>query len=137
MALGSVSAVSQAANLTGSSLKDFLQIMVTQLQYQDPMNAMSNTEFVSQMAQFAALEQTRALSSNIESLLNVQAASQSIGLIGRGVDVQTEQGAFSGKVIALDFRGGEPLLTVTFVGSSGASGSTASNIRLSQVIAVR
>ncbi len=43
----------------------FLQLLVTQLRYQDPLNPMENTEFVSQLAQFRSLES----SSNIESAI--------------------------------------------------------------------
>jgi flagellar basal-body rod modification protein FlgD len=44
---------------------DFLLLLVTQLRYQDPMNPMENTEFVSQLAQFRSMES----SSNIESAI--------------------------------------------------------------------
>ncbi|NLD92192.1 MAG: hypothetical protein GX639_05935 [Fibrobacter sp.] len=43
----------------------FLQLLVTQLRYQDPLNPMENTEFVSQLAQFRSLES----SSNIETAI--------------------------------------------------------------------
>lgn len=45
---------------------DFLLLLVTQLRFQDPMNPMENTEFVSQLAQFRSMES----SSNIESAIN-------------------------------------------------------------------
>ncbi|HEX2956021.1 MAG TPA: flagellar hook capping FlgD N-terminal domain-containing protein [Chitinispirillaceae bacterium] len=45
---------------------DFLLLLVTQMRYQDPMNPMENTEFVSQLAQFRSMES----SSNIESAIN-------------------------------------------------------------------
>jgi len=41
---------------------DFLKLLITQLRFQDPLNPMENTEFVAQLAQFRALEN----SSNIE-----------------------------------------------------------------------
>lgn len=44
---------------------DFLKLLVTQLRYQDPLNPMENTEFVSQLAQFRSLES----GSNIESAI--------------------------------------------------------------------
>ena len=45
---------------------DFLLLLTTQLQYQDPLEPMENTEFVSQLAQFSALEGN----SNIEAAIN-------------------------------------------------------------------
>jgi flagellar basal-body rod modification protein FlgD len=44
---------------------DFLLLLVTQLRFQDPLNPMENTEFVSQLAQFRSMES----SSNIESAI--------------------------------------------------------------------
>ena len=43
---------------TGSSLgkEDFLLLLVTQMQYQDPLEPQDNTEYVAQLAQFSELE---------------------------------------------------------------------------------
>lgn len=40
---------------------EFLQLLVTQMQYQDPLNPTSDTEFIAQMAQFSSLEQMQNL----------------------------------------------------------------------------
>jgi flagellar basal-body rod modification protein FlgD len=40
---------------------EFLQLLVTQLQNQDPLDPMDNTQFVAQMAQFSSLEQMKNL----------------------------------------------------------------------------
>jgi flagellar basal-body rod modification protein FlgD len=45
---------------------DFLKLLTTQMQYQDPMSPMDNTQFVSQLAQFSALEGNN----NIEKAIN-------------------------------------------------------------------
>lgn len=46
----------------------FLNLLVTQLKYQDPLNPMDDKEFISQMAQFSALEQTQNLNDTVSEL---------------------------------------------------------------------
>ena len=50
----------------------FLQLLVTQLEYQDPLSPQSNEDFISQLAQFSSLEQMQAMT---KSLSNSQALS--------------------------------------------------------------
>jgi len=45
----------------------FLQLLVSQLQNQDPLNPTDSTQFVSQLAQFSELEQVMAIRSDIET----------------------------------------------------------------------
>ncbi|MDN8618018.1 flagellar hook capping FlgD N-terminal domain-containing protein [Variovorax ginsengisoli] len=134
MAIDSIGA-SAAANLQSSSLgmEDFLKILLTQMTYQDPLKPMDNQQFMAQMAQFTSLEQTQQLNNKIETLITNQAALQSVGLIGRTVDVTTSSGGTeTGKVSALSLTGAAPLLTVTTT-----AGATLSDISLSQISAVR
>lgn len=65
---------------TGSELgKDaFLSILVSQLQNQDPLSPMDDTDFIAQMAQFSSLEQMQALNSSFT-------ANQATGMIGQYV----------------------------------------------------
>ena len=46
---------------------DFLQLLVTKLCYQDPLDPASDEDFIAQLAQFATLEQMERISSGIES----------------------------------------------------------------------
>lgn len=50
----------------------FLELLITQLRYQDPLNPKDNGEFLAQMAQFTALEQMQNLNVGMEKLLKEQ-----------------------------------------------------------------
>lgn len=65
---------------SGNSLgKDaFLQLLVTQMKYQDPLNPSSDTEFVAQLATFSQLEQLQNLGTTMTN-------SQSFSLVGKDV----------------------------------------------------
>lgn len=65
---------------------EFLKILTTQLQYQDPTAPMDNSQFVAQLAQFSSLEQMQNVNTTLEQLVTVQkAASQNsaIGMVGK------------------------------------------------------
>ncbi|MBQ1193017.1 MAG: hypothetical protein IIX45_02730 [Lachnospiraceae bacterium] len=67
---------------TGTLGKDaFLKLLVTQLQYQDPLNPQSNEEFVSQLAQFSSLEEMQAMTNSL-------ANSQALSLVGKNVIIE-------------------------------------------------
>jgi len=74
----------------GSLDKDaFLQLLVTQLQYQDPTSPMDDKEFISQLAQFSSLEQMQNVSKSIDSLADISTQSQLIqynSFIGKSVN---------------------------------------------------
>ena len=133
MAIDAVSG-SGATNLQANSLgmEDFLKILLTQLTYQDRLKPMDNQQFMAQMAQFTSLEQTQQLNTKIETLITNQAALQSIGLIGKTVDVNTATGLVTGTVSALSLSGDAPLLTVQTL-----AGGTMNRVSLSQLAAVR
>ncbi|NEU29369.1 flagellar hook assembly protein FlgD [bacterium LRH843] len=56
---------------------DFLKILITQLQNQDPSNPMDDREFIAQMAQFSSLEQMTNMNTAIQQFVNLQ-SSQSL-----------------------------------------------------------
>lgn len=57
---------------------DFMKLLIAQLQNQDPTNPMKDNEFIAQMAQFSALEQTMNLSKSFEKFAEAQSQSQLI-----------------------------------------------------------
>jgi flagellar basal-body rod modification protein FlgD len=74
--------------------EDFLKLLVTQLQHQDPLNPMDSVEFTAQLAQFSALEQQKNINENLEALLSLQKTQGMLNLsslVGRKVQAQTDQ----------------------------------------------
>ena len=88
--VGNTSKTPQNASL---GQEDFMKILLTQLQFQDPMKPMDNQQFMAQMAQFTSLEMTRQQNDKTDSLLAIQSSTQALSLIGKAVDVQTDNGA--------------------------------------------
>jgi flagellar basal-body rod modification protein FlgD len=66
---------------------DFLKLMLTELKFQDPMNAKNDKEFIAQLAQFSSLEQTTKLADNLGANMQFQQLSQVSGLVGMPVEV--------------------------------------------------
>jgi flagellar basal-body rod modification protein FlgD len=67
------------------SQTQFLQLLVAQIQYQDPTNPTDSTAFVTQLAQFSSLEQLVAIHGDLDSLTSQSAASaQSSSVTQRG-----------------------------------------------------
>lgn len=67
---------------------DFLNLLVTQLQYQDPLNPMDSTDFTAQLAQFSSLEQLTNMNDQLQVLTDTQSAlrnAQAVAYIGETV----------------------------------------------------
>ncbi|SDY71974.1 flagellar basal-body rod modification protein FlgD [Evansella caseinilytica] len=116
----------QQQRAASSSLdKDaFLKILITQLQYQDPLNPMEDKEFIAQMAQFSSLEQVTNLNSTMQKFIEQQTEYQLISnseLLGKQVEwneqVTDEEGnttikVMTGIVTAVKFNNGTAELIV-------------------------
>jgi len=64
---------------------DFLKLLVSQLQHQDPMNPMDDKDFMGQMAQFSSLEQITNLVAATQQQAFSSQMSQAVSLIGHQV----------------------------------------------------
>lgn len=94
------------------SQEDFFQLLIAQMTSQDPMNPVSNAEFMGQMAQFSTLEQTRTLEANISAMRTEQQMVQANTLIGRNVTLQIGSSYVDGMVTAVEVEGGTPKVVV-------------------------
>jgi flagellar basal-body rod modification protein FlgD len=83
---GTASATAAASKTMGKDA--FLKLLVTQLQYQDPMNPADSTEFTAQLAQFSSLEQLSNVNENLNTLTLYQASinnAQAVSFIGKEI----------------------------------------------------
>lgn len=101
-----------ADNTPTSSLgKDaFLQLLVTQMKYQDPLNPNTDTEFVAQLATFSQLEQ-------LQNLGQTSTNTQAFSLVGKDVVVKTTNSSGEtiykqGKVDYVNISGGKVQLSI-------------------------
>ncbi|HHW43965.1 MAG TPA: flagellar hook capping protein [Desulfotomaculum sp.] len=86
----------------------FLQILVAQMRYQNPLSPMDGNQFMAQMAQMTTMEQMVNLSKNMELLLRTQELSLSASLVGQQVTVVNGEGQdVTGRVekISIDENG--------------------------------
>jgi flagellar basal-body rod modification protein FlgD len=98
------------------TMGDFIKMMVAELENQDPMNPMSNTEMLSQISQIRSITSNDQLTNSIESLTLGQALSTASSLIGKTVTgVNSLDESVTGKVDKVTIENGEAKL---YVGSS-------------------
>ena len=74
---------------------DFLQLLVSQLENQDPLKPAEDTEFVAQLATFSSLEQLIDMNSRMDAVISGQkelANAQAMELVGREVLIDTTGG---------------------------------------------
>ncbi|WP_175693029.1 flagellar hook assembly protein FlgD [Burkholderia ambifaria] len=127
-----IDSIGTGTDSLGLNMQSMLQIILTQLTYQDPLKPVDNFEFVSQLAQFTSLEQIRQMTDKIDSLLSVQAATQTLGLLGRNVDVKTDTATISGVVKSVSFSDSQPQLAI-----ETANGQFITNATVNQIVSVR
>lgn len=79
------STIADSDRMNDLTTSDFIKMMVAELQHQDPMDPMSNTEMLSQISQMRQITANDKLSSGIESLLQGEALSTASSLIGKTI----------------------------------------------------
>ena len=98
------------------TMTDFIKMMVAELENQDPMDPMSNTEMLSQINQMRSITSSDKLSASIESLTLGQSLSTASSLIGQTVTGINSLGKeVTGKVDKVKIEDGVAKL---YIGSS-------------------
>ncbi len=96
--------------------QDFLKLLITQMQHQDPLSPMQDQEYAAQLAQFSALEASQELVTQFEqyaaaSMLAIR-IGQATNLVGRTVDLVVGQDFISGEVAAVRIQEGTVQLII-------------------------
>ena len=104
---------SQEADRMGIGRDAFMKLLLAQLQYQNPLKPMDDTDFIAQLAQLNTLEQLDALNRSFESFMAQQNLMRGTDLIGRTVSASTYGGeVVEGTVSAVKVVGAEVILVV-------------------------
>jgi len=130
----SASAVANAVTDNGLGEDAFLKILMAQIQNQDPLQPMDDTTFVTQLAQFSALEQqvsTNQLLQTAGTQQQAQLNAQDATLVGQVVTVSgaTTTLGSNGLPAAVGFTLGAPAQSVT-VNITDSSGNAVNTLTL-------
>lgn len=106
-----------SAKASGSNLgyDDFLKLLSAEMQYQDPLEPTSNTDYVAQMATFSQLEATLSMKESMSSSYDQTTKSAALSLVGKEVIVTDEDSAsgyYSGKVDYVTYKDGKIQLSI-------------------------
>jgi flagellar basal-body rod modification protein FlgD len=111
-----------------SQKMDFMTLLVTELQYQNPLEPMDNQQMAAQLAQFSQLELTEGMNGNLatmnETMTKMNTSFEGAmwmaeldyakSLLGKTVNFATTGGeVLEGQVKKLTFQDGSPVLTVS------------------------
>lgn len=99
--------------LAGLDKDAFLQLLVAQMRYQDPLNPSDSNEFLGQAVQYASVEQLENMASAQQQLYSMQLVSVATDLVGKEVTaIDSLSGAEVRGVVEMVKFGAEPILVV-------------------------
>jgi len=99
--------------LRGLDMAEFLNLMIAELQNQDPLNPMENGEILQQISQIREIGVSSQLSDTLGAVLNGQNIASASSLIGKKVEGLTDDGKeISGIVDRVTIADGKPRLHI-------------------------
>ena len=117
----SVSSVTQNSASNATQLaspqvdqNEFMNLMVTQMQNQNPLDPMDDTQFLAQLAQFSSLQQMTQVNTTLTSLASTLQSGQVSSLLGTTVTAQPANSStpISGQVSAIVWQNQKPMLQI-------------------------
>ena len=111
-------------------MDDFLQLLTSQITNQDPLEPMKDTEFISQMANIASLEQMEQFSKGFAKFADSQHAMLAQGYLGHEVKIRENDEEISGIVESINTN--EEGLAEIVVNGNAYSPSSIKEVKLVQ-----
>jgi flagellar basal-body rod modification protein FlgD len=81
---------SSAINSASDIQMDYMKLLITQLQNQNPLEPMDNNEMASQLAQFSQLQQLETMNSSFADILSTTERNYANSLIGKEISFASE-----------------------------------------------
>lgn len=101
---------------TGINQTDYLKLFMQELTYQDPLKPVDNREFMTQMAQFAALQEAQSTNTTLGILTSTTISNQCLMLLGKKVTLSNSEK--TGNVSKIEFPAkSEPIIHVSIKGT--------------------
>lgn len=103
-----------ATNAVGTIGQDqFLQLLVAQLQNQDPLDPLNDKDFINQLTSLNTVQGITSLNATFSEVLKLQQLTDGTNLIGKTVEYTADGGASAtGKVTSLAVKDGQFVLNV-------------------------
>jgi flagellar basal-body rod modification protein FlgD len=113
-AQGATAANDSGGGLGGLTATDFLNLFITQLRNQDPLNPTSSDSFLTQTAQLSQVQGIAQLDQDVAKMLTLQQLTQGADLIGKKVTylAASGNGPQTGAVSGVSLANGQAQLTV-------------------------
>lgn len=106
-------AATQPSSLGGLGSGAFLQLLVAQLRYQNPLSPTDGAEFMAQTAQFSTVETLQSISNTQQRLIGLQQVGIALDMVGHEVSAIDNTGAtITGQVDGVRFGADGPILNV-------------------------
>jgi flagellar basal-body rod modification protein FlgD len=118
VASASASSDSSGASVGGLDSNTFLQLLVSQLTHQDPMNPTDSTTYITEEAEFSMVQSMNTLATQNSSILQSQQMQEATGFVGKNVTYVDANGVQSAGVVSSASPGSTATGAVVRVGST-------------------
>jgi flagellar basal-body rod modification protein FlgD len=115
------------------NFQDYLQLLVTEISTQDPLNPVDNKEFITQLATYSQLNLMNSVSLLVGKLSESSNRQEVVSMLGKEVEVINDNGQrIIGEVVSAELSTATPSMTI-----KNSDGEFISNIQVSSISLVR